>query len=184
MLDNEQREKLDGLMARLAAGDRAAIRPAFEVLGPIVHRHCKRLLGGRDEADDAAQQALEKVFAQVASYDPQRAALPWVLTIATWECKTVRRRWSRSREVDTESNLVAQIVLDASPSPEDRALRSEQELALAEAMSELSAQDQETLAAVLEDLEPGARPAVGATFRKRRERAVTRLRALWRELYG
>jgi RNA polymerase sigma-70 factor (ECF subfamily) len=54
------------------------------------------------------------------------------------------------------------------------------EAALA-AMGELSETDRETLVATFLD---EVAPATGATFRKRRERALTRLRTMFRSLYG
>ena len=181
MLDESRREVLDSLVRRLAEGDRTAIRPCFELLWPVVRSYCRRLLGGHEDANDAAQQALEKVFSQAASYDPSRPALPWVLAIATWECRTVRKRWSRSREVGTELDSA---VPGGGGSPEERFIHVEQEHSLKEIMSELSPSDQTTLRSVLDEVQPAARTVGGATFRKRRERAIARLRHLWRELYG
>ena len=181
MLDESRRESLDHLVSRLADGDRTAIRPCFELLWPVVRNYCSHLLGGHEDAKDAAQQALEKVFSQAASYDPSRPALPWVLAIATWECRTVRRRWSRSREV---GGLPESDVRDDGASPEDALIHVDQEHALKEAMSVLSPSDQATLQSVLDEVQPASRTVGGATFRKRRERAVARLRGLWRELYG
>jgi RNA polymerase sigma-70 factor (ECF subfamily) len=181
LLDEQKREALDGLVRRLADGDRTAIRPCFELLWPVVRNYCRRLLAGHEDANDAAQQALEKVFSQASSYDPSRPALPWVLAIATWECRTMRKRWSRSREIGTEFDSA---VRDGGASPEERLIHVEQECALREAMSELTPADQTTLQNVLDEVEPASRTVGGATFRKRHERAVTRLRNLWRELYG
>jgi hypothetical protein len=66
---------------------------------------------------------------------------------------------------------------DAEPSPEAAAMAGEAGAALDRALAELSGSDAATLLAFAR----GERPDLpGATFRKRVERALTRLRARWR----
>ena len=48
-------------------------------------------------------------------------------------------------------------------------------------LGQLSVQDQETLLATFHEENPNE--VAGATFRKRRERALTRLRAAWSRIY-
>jgi RNA polymerase sigma-70 factor (ECF subfamily) len=132
----------------------------------------------RNEADaaDAAQQAMQKVLERASDYDPKRPALPWALAIAAWECRTILRKRSRRREVTDE--LVPEAPTD------DQATELEQRLLLQNtfsAMGELSESDRETLVATFLDQ---AGDVSGATLRKRRERAVKRLRDAFRRLYG
>lgn len=171
-------DHLDRDLARLADGDRAAFAPVFGVLSPLVRRFCTRRLGDGPDAADAAQLALEKIFARASDYDPGRAALPWALAIAAWECTTVRTQRRRSRTEplgDAESAAELEAADDALAGAEDRA-------ALRECLSQLSPGDRATLEeAFFETLGGGPRDA---TFRKRKERALGRLRALWRGAFG
>jgi len=67
------------------------------------------------------------------------------------------------------------------PSPEDVALARDLEAALDGALQGLSDRDRETLLHFAQ----GERPEVAAaTFRKRVERALQRLRAVWRHKHG
>ena len=58
---------LDHELARLADGDRSVFSSVFGALSPIVQRFCRRRLGDGPDAADAAQIALEKIFAQLTS---------------------------------------------------------------------------------------------------------------------
>jgi len=167
---------LDALVARLADGDRSAFTPAFQILWPRVRDLCRNMLKNEADAADAAQQAMEKVLTRSAEYDRQRPALPWALAIAAWECRTALRKRVRRREVSDE------FVPDASSerSDDDFAQRQLVQRAV-DVMGQLSAVDRETLLATFLD---EASSASGATLRKRRERALSRLREAFKRLYG
>jgi RNA polymerase sigma-70 factor (ECF subfamily) len=102
--------------------------------------------------------------------------MPWALAIAAWECRTLARKRYRRREVfdDREHDRLGE------DQEEAFVKRDLAEAALA-AMGELSELDQQTLLATFAEEAPSN---AGATFRKRRERALTRLRKSWRRLYG
>lgn len=174
------RARIQALMVRLADGDRTAIEPAFAELWPVVQRFCARALQGEGDAEDAAQQAIVRAFEQAASFDAQRDATAWVLTIAAFECRTIRRRRERRREggLDAAHRLPSK---DAGP--EELAARRNLVAALRDAIAELSPEDEETILAAM-DL-GGARAGVApATFRKRLQRALERLRFVWRTKHG
>jgi RNA polymerase sigma-70 factor, ECF subfamily len=173
----DQSTELDALMARLADGDRSAFTPVFQRLWPSVHRLCSSLTQNAADADDAAQQALEKIFTRASDYDPARAALPWALAITAWECRTLRRQRGRRRELPEEGNV--ERASDAAL--EEELTRRDLVAAALHAVAELSATDQETLMATFEER---AASVQGTTLRKRRERAITRLRDTFRRLYG
>lgn len=170
-----QDASLDDLMARLADGDRSAFAPMFELLWPRALRLCTSMLKHEADAADAAQQAMTKLLERAAEYDRQRPALPWALGIASWECRTLLKRRSRRREVGEE--------VAGEPAIDQERQHVQQQLveAALAAMGTLSDTDRETLLATFWE---EAASASGATLRKRRERAVARLRAAFRRLYG
>jgi RNA polymerase sigma factor (sigma-70 family) len=165
------------LFARLAAGDRHAVSALFQTLWPKVHRFCQKALGNAVDADDAAQRTLEKVFAQAAEFDATRSILAWTLTIALWECRTIRRQSLRRR-----TEALPRDIHNGQPSPEQAIEQVQLQLALDTAISQLSALDQATLRALLAAEEIERNPA-GNAFRKRKQRAVARLKEAWRRLY-
>ena len=167
---------VNALMARLADGDRAAFTPLFQQLWPSVLRFCTSILKHEADAADAAQQAMEKIFVRASDYDQGRSAMPWALAIASWECRTIVRKRVRRREVPDSASAD---LVGGADAEEDLANR-ELTMAATDALGELSDSDRETLLAAFWEQIPSA----GATLRKRRERALTRLRAAWKRLYG
>lgn len=179
-MDRSARSQLNESMIRLADGDRAAFDPVYAALFPAVHAFCRRMIGAGADAEDAAQQALIKVFDRASTFDPEGDALTWTLTIAAWECRTVRKKRGRSKEAPAEE--ASAIALDA-PSPEERLIDRDLAGAAEALLTTLSEADQATLRATVEGEAPDPSIA-GATFRKRRERAFARLREAWRKVYG
>ena len=165
---------IDPLMARLADGDRSAFSLVFDRLWPPIQRFCQSLLKNEADASDAAQEAMQKIFERAGDYDASRPAMPWALAIAAWECRTLQRKRFRRREVlddrrherpgnDEEEVFVMRDLADAALT----------------ALGQLSETDRQTLIATFAEEAPA-----GATTRKRRERALSRLRKTLRRLYG
>lgn len=173
-MEREERRQIDAWMVRLADGDRSAFEPLFVALWPILRRFAERSLGPGPDAEDAAQTALLKVFARANELDVDRDALTWVIGIVAFECRTVRARTRRRRELpDSESALYA--VRTDVESPEESVIRCDIEEAFAIVSKSLRPADTETLRLVL----TGQR-VKGPSFRKRVERMITRLRNTWR----
>ena len=177
----EDLQELDRQMALLADGDRSAIEPVFRALWPVIQACCKRALGDEADAEDAAQQAMEKIFKEASRYDRVRPALPWAAAIASWECRTVRRRRQRARTVPIE---VAPEAASPGMTPEDTAIVAELLRAAEAVFGSLSATDRAVIEQTFAEEVHDRVSVSGPTLRKRRERALHRLRAAWRKAYG
>lgn len=164
-------------MVRLADGDRRAFDSVYGLLWPMVHRFCAHALAGSLEAEDVAQVSLTKVFLQASNFNAEHDARAWALSIAAYECRTFRQRQHRRREQPLEAVSRAA----EGTSPEDAAISRDLELAANELLRELRPADAETLRAVMRGQRP---PVKAATFRKRMQRALERLRTLWRTRHG
>jgi RNA polymerase sigma-70 factor (ECF subfamily) len=170
------RGQLDRWMAAAADGERVAIDPLFHALWPLVVGYTTRFLGDGTLAEDCAQDALVRLFAQLDRYDRSRDALTWTLTLATWECRTARRRIQRRGEVDALPDSST----DGTAIVEDRELAR---AALA-ALASLAPHDIDVIAAAITDDDELRGTLAPATFRKRLERALARLRTSWRSRHG
>jgi RNA polymerase sigma factor (sigma-70 family) len=160
-------------LTALARGERAAFDPLFRRLWPLLRGFARRFLSA-EEADDVAQEALLRIFRRASEFDPGRDALAWVLGVVAWQVRTHRTKARRRRE-ETADSLPERETSAASP--EEEAAAAELSAALDRALAELSPDDAATLLAYAR----GERPNLpGATFRKRVERALIRLRARWR----
>lgn len=159
-------------MARLADGDRSAFTEVFARLWPELRRFAGACLRDDAEADDVAQRSLISIMARAHEYDPQRDALGWAIGIAGWECRTSRRRLGRRQEQPLIEPTAAE------PSPEDLAIARDLERAVLEVVGSLPAADCAALG--LAAGEAVAPP----TARKRRQRALVRVREAWSRIHG
>ncbi|MBX2800058.1 MAG: sigma-70 family RNA polymerase sigma factor [Myxococcales bacterium] len=167
-------DALSYALVRLADGDRSAFDHVYATIAPKVDRVCARILGPGADAEDAAQQALMKILVQCENYDPARGtALGWAMSVAIWEARTIKRKRGRRREDPLPTHPVAV----ASPTPEEHALQADLLCLIEEGMAQLQPLDRQTLQAQLTEHRPDI-PA--ATFRKRLQRAMLRLKTvLW-----
>jgi RNA polymerase sigma factor (sigma-70 family) len=171
-----RRREIHAAMVCFADGDRAAFRHVFDALWSVLLSFTSRTLVNRADAEDAAQRALIKVFDRIADLDRARDGVAWAITIAAYEVMTVRRRHTRRKEEPVEA---LRAVAEVAPSPAEHAIRAELCAAVREAIGELPARDQAALAELLDGL-----TTPGETERKRRFRALERLRAIWRKTHG
>jgi RNA polymerase sigma-70 factor (ECF subfamily) len=175
-VDARARGELNDQLRRLGDGDRSAFAPAYAALWPLVRAFCRKMVVDQD-VDDAAQLTLVKVFERAASFDATRDALPWVLSIAAWECRSLRKKRARSRETSDAHDEAA-----SDESPEQRYVDAELAAAVHAVLGELSKDDRDTLERTMAEEAP--QDIAAATFRKRRERALTRLKNVWRRVHG
>ena len=174
-------DPLDALMARLADGDRSAFAQVFALLWPPTERLCRSLLHDPADAADAAQEAMQKILERAPiDYDPARPARPWALALAAWECRTLRRKRQRRREAPEAASTEP-----ATEHPEPQFVQRDLSRAALEALGELSDSDRDTLLETFWERAAEHGPSeLPATLRKRRQRALARLRDTFRRLYG
>ncbi len=177
-MDADARKRVNALMVRLADGDRSVFDEVYAALWLVVTAFCRRMLTGAD-AEDAAQQALLKVFNRASTFDRAGDAFSWAVTIASWEVRTIQKQMTRARTTTFVDDHHA-----ADPAESAEAIVSREQLVAAarQVLGTLSEADQQTLVASFNDENPTSLP--GATFRKRRERALARLKEAWRRAYG
>jgi DNA-directed RNA polymerase specialized sigma24 family protein len=168
-------------MIALSQGDRAAFRPVFSALWPLLRRFSLRALGDAALAEDAAQAALTKLFFTATEFDPARDAVAWALGYASYEVLSLRKRKWRRERFDLPL-LAAQLA--GGGTPEDLTIERDLRTAAAEALGVLRQKDIETLEAVLEGQRPRGSETARAAFRKRVQRAIERVRLAWRNKHG
>jgi RNA polymerase sigma-70 factor, ECF subfamily len=170
---NPVEEELDAHMSRLAQGEREAFDPLFRALYPRAMRlACLEL--SPDQAADAAQSVLMKVFARAGEFQAGKPVLPWFYAIAANELRTHHRRSTAQRRRTAEETLAAD--LPGPDDPERDLVERELHDSLARAIASLDDDSARAIASLLHGAE---RPSVTATaFRKRVSRAYARLRWL------
>ena len=175
-MDKDARHELSIWMARLADGDREPLSTVLARLLPELRRFTARTLGAWAvaDADDAAQRALVSVFARAHEFEPGRDALAWAIGIAAWECRTTLRARVRRRDGAPVPDIAA-----GEASPEAALIERDLLAAIEEATGVLAPADREALG--LGDTSSNLAPA---TLRKRRQRALLRLRQVWSRIHG
>jgi RNA polymerase sigma-70 factor (ECF subfamily) len=178
-LDVGQRDQLRLAMTALAAGDRSAFKPVFSSLWPILRRFCERALRDPDTAHDAAQTALTKLLLHATDYRAGGDVVAWAIGFASYECRSVRNRRARRRELSNDALLAA--LPAGQPSPEAAAIHEDLSIAALNVVGTLRPGDVDTLNAAFTDSRP---TPSNAAARKRLQRALERLRIAWRQTYG
>ncbi len=108
-----------------------------------------RLLGGRDDAEDAAQEVFLRAFKYLHRLDLQKPVEPWLMRITVNVCRDAVRRRQRSRGTFLETESPEAI--DRSPDPYGGLVRTQERLVLRRALGGLP--EKERLAIVLRDVE-------------------------------
>jgi RNA polymerase sigma factor (sigma-70 family) len=175
-MDQERRKAIQSALIRLADGDRSAMPILVAQLWPVLLSFAERGLHDAHAAEDVAQEVLFRISSHISEFDRTRDAVSWAFGIASFEILTQRKRIQRRRETYSSLELAEAA---ATSSTEDAAIQAELQLALVAALGELPPDDAARL-------DPDGERLVAATpaMRKRRQRALERLRLIWRRIYG
>jgi RNA polymerase sigma-70 factor (ECF subfamily) len=177
-MDALRRKTIHEAMVRLADGDRSAMNVLVNELWPVVLLFAERGLQHEQDAEDVAQEVFLRICSRISDFDRNLDGLSWAFGIANYEIMTVRTRRKRRRELAGDRELAARA--DARLSQEEAVIQSELTEAMVLAVGHLSDDDRASLALEV----PRLANVPTATVRKRRQRALDRLRAVWRNLYG
>jgi RNA polymerase sigma-70 factor (ECF subfamily) len=79
-------------------GDREAFDTLVRRYYPRVLGLCRRLLGSREAAGDAAQESLLRAYRKLHLYDPTRRFSAWLMTLAARVCVSLGQRDRREAE--------------------------------------------------------------------------------------
>lgn len=174
----------DRALARAAArGDREAFGRLVAETQRAVYGLCYRMLGSRDAAADAAQEAYARAFAALASFDPSQKFEVWLLRIARNHCldQLRHRRIAPGDEESAADDLPASEV-----AADERIAGGQTAQGLEEALERLPARDREVIALyhLQEKSTQEVAEIVGAppgTVMARLFRARAKLRAMLKE---
>lgn len=167
-------------MTRLADGDRGAFDEVYERTFHVVKAFAGRFMGSPNDSEDIAQQTLVKIFGQAQNYNRSSDALSWILTIASFECRTLRQKYRRKREDSLDLGGIETLASEQR-SPEEVAILDDLKKCLLNTLDDLSVVDRESILISVTD---GIRPEIpAATFRKRVQRGLYALKAAWRVEY-
>ncbi|MDF1512959.1 MAG: sigma-70 family RNA polymerase sigma factor [Anaerolineae bacterium] len=123
-------------------GDDDALNELIVTYQQPVFSLCYRMLGVRQEAEDAAQEAIVKAVMKLHLYDADRPFKPWILRIASNECIDRIRRRKEAVSLDGMGEDGAwEWQVGNSPNPESAYLREEEQFLVNRILDELSPTD-------------------------------------------
>ncbi len=109
---------LSVLVDKCLAGNQIALGELVDRFRGRVFGLCYRMLGQKEDAEDATQETMIRVVRNLHRWDPNRAFEPWLLTIAGNRCRTrLAKRMRRPGSLSLEH-----------PIPDGRAINDEARL--------------------------------------------------------
>ncbi len=154
------RSQLAAALARVAAGDRAALRVVYRDTSAKLFGVALRILNDRSEAEDVLQDVFVTVWRKAATFDPGKASpITWLVTIARNRAIDRLRASGVSRR--TEPIEAADNVRDPAPVAVERVERAQEQQRLARCLEQLEARHAAAIRAAFLD---------GATYEELAER--------------
>jgi RNA polymerase sigma factor (sigma-70 family) len=108
------RSLIAAALARIPAGDRAALQIVYRLTSAKLFGVALRILGERSEAEDVLQEVYVTVWRKAADFDPNRASpMTWLIAIARNRAIDRLRATRRSRRMEPIEQAVE--VADSAP---------------------------------------------------------------------
>ncbi|HSR31486.1 MAG TPA: RNA polymerase sigma factor [Anaerolineae bacterium] len=126
-------------------GDRTAFGQLVRAYERPVYNLTYRMLGDSAEAEDAAQETFLRAYNKLATYQPERKFVNWLLSIASHHCIDRLRRRGRAPQLSLDGPLPPQWTVSSTPRPDQVVSKNQQ---------------REQVREVLETLPPDYRAAV------------------------
>ncbi len=101
------------------AGDRAAFGQLVRAFERPVYNLTYRMLGNPAEAEDAAQETFLRAYSKLATYQPERKFVNWLLSIASHYCIDLLRRKGRAPQLSLEEPLPPEFLTSDAPRPDE-----------------------------------------------------------------
>jgi RNA polymerase sigma-70 factor (ECF subfamily) len=108
------------------SGDHAAFGQLVRAYERPVYNLTLRMLGDSEEAEDAAQETFVRAYARLATYEPGRKFVNWLLSIASHHCIDRLRRRVRAPQVSLDDPLSPQWLASDQDRP-DQVMNRKQE---------------------------------------------------------
>lgn len=113
-------------IARAQRGDQAAFGQLVRVYERPVYNLAYRMLGDPTEAEDAAQETFLRAYRALATYEPERRFVNWLLSIASHYCIDRLRQKGRSVPISLDGPLPAEWLASDTGSPEQEVSAKEE----------------------------------------------------------
>jgi RNA polymerase sigma-70 factor (ECF subfamily) len=107
-------------------GDKVAFGQLVRAYERPVYNLTYRMLGDPAEAEDAAQETFLRAYSKLATYQPRRKFVNWLLSIASHHCIDILRRKSRAPQLSLDGPMPPEWLTSSAPQP-DQVVNKNQE---------------------------------------------------------
>jgi len=163
------------LVHRARKGDAAAREELAVTHRKAAYLLALQLLGNRDDALDATQDALMRFFTTLDRFRPEQPVRPWLYSIVRNRCRDLMRRSRvrRAEPLDAEPDRWRPELVDGTADPARDAERAELRRQVFSALGELAPEHREIL--VLRDYQDLSYQEIAAVLRVPRGTVMSRL---------
>lgn len=171
-----ERDLIDrDLVRRARSGDEAAREELALTHRRAAYLLALQLLGNRDDALDATQDALLRFFATLDRFRPEQPVRPWLYSIVRNRCRDLMRRGRvrRTEPLEAEPDRWRPELIDGEADPELDAERAELRRQVFAALGALGREHREIL--VLRDYQDLSYQEIAAVLRVPRGTVMSRL---------
>jgi RNA polymerase sigma factor (sigma-70 family) len=135
--DRQRRERLNGMLAKVAQGDQQAFAELYRSTSSRVFGVIVRMMHDRGEAEDILQEVYAAAWRRADTFDPERgSAITWLITLG--RNRTIDRMRQRREEQLGDDD--APELADDAPTPAAAAESSEERRRLEECLERLEPQ--------------------------------------------
>lgn len=121
-------EALDGLLERIAEGDRDALAELYHRARTTVYALALSYLKNAEDAEDVTQDVFVQIWDSAPAYRAEGKAVAWMLTVTRNLCLMRLRKQQHSGELSEEEWVALPALSDGLPREERMALRAAMEL--------------------------------------------------------
>lgn len=127
-------------LARIPAGDRAALQTVYRLTSAKLFAVCLRILGDRAEAEDVVQDVYVTVWRKAADFDSARASpMTWLITIARNRAIDRLRTTVKTKPFDALD--AAGAIADPAPRADDLLMAGEDSARLRDCLGKLASDE-------------------------------------------
>lgn len=120
-------------------GDRTAFGQLVRAYERPVYNLTYRMLGNAAEAEDAAQETFLRAYNKLATYQPERKFVNWLLSIASHYCIDRLRRRTRAPQLSLDGPLPPEWTMSNSPRPDQEVSQNERRAQVRQVLETLPA---------------------------------------------
>lgn len=144
LTDVDDRE-LNRLLYRAAHGDEEAFTRLYDHTASRIYPVCMHLLGQREAAEEALQEAFVRIWHQASTYSAHRGGvLTWMISIARYRAIDQLRHRGRRPETDLD-DAPAVALTDHAPGPQEYSAMATDAAALSRCLDTLTAKQREAI---------------------------------------